>query len=125
MSIIVHFILVLLNRMLRTYRFAILGLSLSTLLDINQPQDLLRSLINTISEYEQSKEDSDKLKGGIVCSSPYLAAYPATDVLHSQQRIKFPKTKAQKKGASGIAEYTGSYTDSPADASYLLAPSIV
>ncbi|PPR03953.1 hypothetical protein CVT26_001158 [Gymnopilus dilepis] len=88
----------------RTYRFAILGLSLSTLLDINQPQDLLRGLINTISEYEQSKEDSDKLKGGI--------------------RIKFPKTKAQKKGASGIAEYTGSYTDSPADASYLLSPSI-
>ncbi|KAF8911184.1 hypothetical protein CPB84DRAFT_1922512 [Gymnopilus junonius] len=88
----------------RTYRFAILGLSLSTLLDINQPQDLLRGLINTISEYEQSKEDSDKLKGGI--------------------RIKFPKTKNQKKGASGIAEYTGSYTDSPADASYLLSPLI-
>ncbi|KDR81854.1 hypothetical protein GALMADRAFT_221725 [Galerina marginata CBS 339.88] len=88
----------------RTYRFAILGLSLSTLLDINQPQDLLRGLINTISEYEQSKEEGDKSKGGI--------------------RIKFPKTKNPKKGAPGIAEYTGSYADSSADASYLLAPSI-
>jgi hypothetical protein len=43
----------------RTYRFAILGLSLSTLLDINQPHDLLRGLINTITEFDQSKEEGE------------------------------------------------------------------
>jgi hypothetical protein len=37
-------------------------MSLSNLLDINQPQDLLRGLLNTLSEYDQAKEDSDKPK---------------------------------------------------------------
>jgi len=46
----------------RTKRFAILGMSLSSLLDIHQPQDLLRGLLNTLSEYDQSKEESDKPK---------------------------------------------------------------
>ncbi|KAJ7460943.1 hypothetical protein B0H11DRAFT_2160404 [Mycena galericulata] len=46
----------------RTFRFAILGMSLSTLLDISQPQDLLKGLISTLQEYEQSREDSDKPK---------------------------------------------------------------
>jgi hypothetical protein len=46
----------------RTKRFAILGMSLSNLLDIHQPQDLLRGLLNTLTEYDQSKEDSDKPK---------------------------------------------------------------
>lgn len=49
----------------RTYRFAVLGMSLSNLLDINQPQDLLRGLINTLSEYDQNKDDNDKPK--MVC----------------------------------------------------------
>jgi hypothetical protein len=51
-----------------TYRFAILGMSLSNLLDISQPQDLLRGLSNTLSEYDQSKEDSDKPK---IVRSPF------------------------------------------------------
>lgn len=37
-------------------------MSLGNLLDINQPQDLLRGLINTLSEYDQSKEESEKPK---------------------------------------------------------------
>src|ERR1700683_136476 len=52
----------------RTKRFAILGMSLSNLLDISQPQDFLRGLLNTLAEYDQSKEDSDKPK--MVCFSP-------------------------------------------------------
>ncbi|KAJ7221711.1 hypothetical protein GGX14DRAFT_559193 [Mycena pura] len=44
----------------RTYRFATLGMSLSGLLDITQPRDLLKGLISTLQEYEQSREDSDK-----------------------------------------------------------------
>jgi hypothetical protein len=35
-------------------------MSLSNVLDINQPQDLLRGLLNIISEYEQNKEDGEK-----------------------------------------------------------------
>jgi hypothetical protein len=45
--------------MCRTYRFATLGLSLSNLLDINNPQDLLRAILNTVTEYDQAKEDND------------------------------------------------------------------
>lgn len=52
----------------RTKRFAILGMSLSNLLDINQPQDLLKGLLNTLTEYDQSKEESDKPK--MVCWLP-------------------------------------------------------
>ncbi|PPQ65308.1 hypothetical protein CVT24_011435 [Panaeolus cyanescens] len=81
----------------RTARFAILGLSLSTLLDINQPQDLLRGLLNTITEYDQAKDDGDK---------------------QSKMRRRF-LPKAGRK----VSEYTGSYADSPIDASYLIAPS--
>lgn len=46
--------------LLRTYRFATLGLSLSNLLDINNPQDLLRTVLNTVTEYDQSKEENDR-----------------------------------------------------------------
>ncbi|KAF9009447.1 hypothetical protein BDQ17DRAFT_1235794, partial [Cyathus striatus] len=86
----------------RTHRFAILGLSLSTLLDINQPQDLLRGLLNTVTEFDQSKEESDKPK------------------MRPPKRLFRPKTA--KKGASGVTEYAGSYTDSLMDASYLTIP---
>ncbi|KAF4614670.1 hypothetical protein D9613_003218 [Agrocybe pediades] len=85
----------------RTQRFAILGLSLSTLLDINQPSDLLRGLINTITEYDQSKEENDN---------------------KPKMRLRL-KSKNPKKGAAGIPEYAGSYTDT-ADTSFLLVPSI-
>ena len=46
----------------RTYRFAILGMSLSNLLDIQQPQDLLRGIMNIMTEYEQSKEEGERPK---------------------------------------------------------------
>ncbi|XP_006458575.1 hypothetical protein AGABI2DRAFT_183594 [Agaricus bisporus var. bisporus H97] len=46
----------------RTYRFAILGFNLSNLLDINNPHDLLRAILNTITEHEQSKDESDRPK---------------------------------------------------------------
>lgn len=37
-------------------------MSLSNLLDINQPQDLLRGIIHTLAEHDQAKEDTDKSK---------------------------------------------------------------
>ncbi|KAL0947503.1 hypothetical protein HGRIS_013603 [Hohenbuehelia grisea] len=81
----------------RTYRFAVLGMSLSNLLDIQQPQDLLRGLLNTLTEYEQAKEDSDKPK----------------------MRLFRPKLKRQTVG--GFTEYAVSYSDA-SETSYLVAP---
>ncbi|KAK2460624.1 hypothetical protein APHAL10511_007094 [Amanita phalloides] len=46
----------------RSLRYVILGMSLSNLLDMNSPQDLLRGLTNIMNEFDQSKEDNDKSK---------------------------------------------------------------
>ena len=46
----------------RTHRFAILAMSLSSLFDISQPSDFLRSALNMLTEYEQAKEDNDRPK---------------------------------------------------------------
>jgi hypothetical protein len=37
-------------------------MSLSSLFDITQPTDCLRSALNMLTEYEQAKEDSDRPK---------------------------------------------------------------
>ncbi|KAG6865623.1 hypothetical protein C0991_000910 [Blastosporella zonata] len=82
----------------RTNRFAVLGMSLSNLLDINQPQDLLRGLMNTISEYDIIKDDGDKSK------------------MRQSKRLFRPKLS--KRGGS---EYAVSFTEG-SDTSYLLTP---
>ncbi|KAH9170775.1 hypothetical protein EDB89DRAFT_1975792 [Lactarius sanguifluus] len=46
----------------RTHRFAVLAMSLSSLFDISQPTDFLRSALNVLTEYEQGKEDNDRPK---------------------------------------------------------------
>ncbi|TFK72152.1 hypothetical protein BDN72DRAFT_887303 [Pluteus cervinus] len=79
----------------RTYRFAILGMSLSTLLDINQPNDLLRGLLNVMSEFDQAKEDGDKPK------------------IRQSKRLFRPKTAKRQVGGFG------DYLDSD---SYLVMP---
>ncbi|TFK27348.1 hypothetical protein FA15DRAFT_586483 [Coprinopsis marcescibilis] len=84
----------------RTTRFAILALSLSGLLDINQPQDLLRSLLNTVTEYDQAKEEgSDKSK------------------------IRLFKPKNRRGTNAPIPEFSGSFSES-SDTSYLFTPHI-
>ncbi|KAJ7349081.1 hypothetical protein DFH08DRAFT_135167 [Mycena albidolilacea] len=85
----------------RTYRFAILGMSLSGLLDISHPQDLLKGLINTLQEYEQSREDSDKPK------------------IRPAKRLF--RTKMGKRPGM-LGEYGASYSD--ASEAYLVAPHI-
>ncbi|KAF9448913.1 hypothetical protein P691DRAFT_813422 [Macrolepiota fuliginosa MF-IS2] len=79
----------------RTYRFAILGFSLSNLLDINNPQDLLRGLLNIVTEFDRSEEESDKIK-------------------------RMFRKGAKKGAASNTTEYTGS--ELTMDASYLMTP---
>ncbi|KAI4524014.1 hypothetical protein EV121DRAFT_257980 [Schizophyllum commune] len=88
----------------RTSRFTILGMSLANLLDVHQPPDLLRGLLNTLAEYEQGKEDSEKSK------------------MRQPKRLFRPGKKRVAGG--GIGEYTVSYADSAADATYVVTPHV-
>ncbi|KAG1768615.1 hypothetical protein EV702DRAFT_1144266 [Suillus placidus] len=85
----------------RTYRFAILAMSLSNLLDIPQVQDFLRGLMNTMNEYDQAREEPDR-----------------------QPKIRLFRSKvAKRQAAGGFAEYTVPYTDG-SETSYLVSPHI-
>ena len=55
----------------------------------------------------------------------YVTYYTSCVSIKLCQKLSKFKTKSSKKGALGIAEYSGSYVDSTADTSYLLMPSIV
>jgi hypothetical protein len=64
----------------RTYRFAILGMSLSNLIEVKEPYDLLKGLLNTMNEYEQSKDKEDiGDKPKMVCSLYRGDCYFGTD----------------------------------------------
>ncbi|TFK46019.1 hypothetical protein OE88DRAFT_1715160 [Heliocybe sulcata] len=84
----------------RTYRFAVLGMSLSTLFDIQQPQDLLKGLLNTLNEYENMKEGDERPRVGVKL---------------------FSRSKLSKRQAGAINDYAISYSDT-ADTSYLMMP---
>ncbi|KAF9072871.1 hypothetical protein BDP27DRAFT_1319546 [Rhodocollybia butyracea] len=84
----------------RTTRFLILGMSLANLLDVPQPQDFLRGLLNTLVEYDQAKEDPDKPK------------------IRQPRRLFRGKLGGKRPGV--LSEYSGSYADSAE--SYLVTP---
>ncbi|KAJ3877136.1 hypothetical protein F5051DRAFT_440839 [Lentinula edodes] len=84
----------------RTTRFLILGMSLANLLDVPQPQDFLRGLLNTLLEYDQAKEDTEKPK------------------MRQPRRLFRGKLGGKRPGV--MSEYSGSYTDSTE--SYLVNP---
>jgi hypothetical protein len=44
----------------RTRRYAILAMSLAAFFDVPQPNELLRGLLNTLTEFEQNKDESDR-----------------------------------------------------------------
>ena len=48
--------------MIRTSRFAVLGMSLSNVFDITNANDLMKGLLNILAEYEQSKDENYKPK---------------------------------------------------------------
>jgi hypothetical protein len=83
----------------RTKRFAILGMSLSNLLDIHQAQDLLRGLLNTLTEYDQAKEDSDKPK--MVRDLPIELLFQFLQTLHLSAYSK-PKWQNGKLQAASL-----------------------
>jgi len=80
----------------RTYRFAVLGMSLSSMFEVKDTFDLLKGLINILTEYDQIKDDPiDKPK------------------------MRIFRTKLNKK--QGFGEYTMSYSDT-SETSYLITP---
>ncbi|THH21083.1 hypothetical protein EW146_g415 [Bondarzewia mesenterica] len=81
----------------RTSRFTVLSMSLSTLFDIHQPQDLLRGLLNMITEYEQAKEENEKPK------------------------MRLFNRKMPKRQAGGITDYSMPLPDT-SETSYLINP---
>jgi hypothetical protein len=57
-------------------------MSLSSLFDISQPSDFLRSALNMLTEYEQAKEDNERPKivwlPTLICFAwPLIAVTPA------------------------------------------------
>ncbi|TCD62393.1 hypothetical protein EIP91_006947 [Steccherinum ochraceum] len=83
----------------RTYRFAMLGMSLAHSFDVKEPQDLLRGLLNALNEYETAKDDGDRPK------------------IRTIFRSGRPKRQA------GGTDYSVSYPDS-SDATFLLLPHV-
>ncbi|KAF9793311.1 hypothetical protein BJ322DRAFT_1033950 [Thelephora terrestris] len=80
----------------RTYRFTVLGMSLSSMFEVKDTFDLLRGLLNILSEYEQIKDDPiDKSK------------------------IRIFRTKPNKR--QGLGEYAMSYSDT-SETTYLITP---
>ncbi|KAK7689038.1 hypothetical protein QCA50_007729 [Cerrena zonata] len=83
----------------RTYRFAILGMSLANSFDVKDPQDFLRGLSNALNEYDQNKDDGERLK----------------------MRSLF--RPGRSKRPLGAADYAVSYADS-SDTSFLVLPHV-
>jgi hypothetical protein len=92
----------------RTARFATLGMSLSSLLDIQQPQDLLRGLINTLTEYDQSKEESDKPR-----MVPFTSLFCHSTILNvfgiASTKTSLPYQAREKRGGSCRTEQLRGY----------------
>ncbi|KAI0082874.1 hypothetical protein K474DRAFT_1655058 [Panus rudis PR-1116 ss-1] len=83
----------------RTYRFAILGMSLAHSFDVKEPSDFLRGLSNALNEYEQSKDDN------------------------SQPKIRSLFRPGRSKRPLGASDYAMSYTDT-SDTSFLMMPHV-
>lgn len=103
----------------RTYRFAVLGMSLSSMFEVKDTFDLLKGLLNILSEYEQIKDDPiDKPKMVCIFFFGGLDSLPADS--NSSQRIF--RTKLNKR--HGLGEYAMSYSDT-SETSYLITPPMV
>ncbi|BGP13756.1 hypothetical protein JCM10213v2_001694 [Rhodosporidiobolus nylandii] len=92
----------------RTTRFAVLGMSLSSLLDISPAHDFLRSLLTLVQEYEAVPEDRF---GG-----------------KNQKSLFKVGSKSKRAGASaaasGGADFSMGLPQEGGEASYLLTPNI-
>ncbi|KIY68426.1 hypothetical protein CYLTODRAFT_489801 [Cylindrobasidium torrendii FP15055 ss-10] len=85
----------------RTWRFTVLGMSLSSLLDIHNPPDLYRNLIGTLTEWEQAKEENT-----------------------TNSKLRQAPKKLFRNRASGGKRPAELYLDAAGDSSYLITPTI-
>ena len=106
----------------RTHRFAILAMSLSSLFDITQPTDFLRSALNMLTEYEQAKEDSDRPKM-VAQRPPFLPVFFFVDLavlLPLASLETTAKTAHGRRGLScGYARYIRHLPHHPAHGKYI------
>ncbi|KAH8100215.1 hypothetical protein BXZ70DRAFT_893519 [Cristinia sonorae] len=83
----------------RTYRYALLGMSLAHSFDVKEPQDLLRGLLNAMTEYETSKDEGER------------------------PRMRALFRSGRPKRQPGANDYSVAYPDS-SDTSFLLLPHV-
>jgi hypothetical protein len=82
----------------RTYKFAVLGMSLSNLFDIHPAMDFLRTLASLLAEYDQLQDD-----------------------IKPKMRNLFRASKVPKRGGAG--DYATPYADA-GESSFLVLPSM-
>jgi hypothetical protein len=96
-------------------------MSLSSLFDITQPTDFLRSALNMLTEYEQAKEDSDRPK--MVAPTFFLPSYffiDLTPLLPLASLETTTQTTCGRRGlSSGYARYIRHLPHHPAHGKYV------
>ncbi|KAH9957169.1 hypothetical protein BGW80DRAFT_1257397 [Lactifluus volemus] len=93
----------------RTHRFSVLAMSLSSLFDVSQPTDCLRSALNMLTEYEQAKGRKRPAKDGIprLFSSASDKSFNHRLCIVHRQRLR----KRQQKRHMGVGDYTLDMSD--------------
>jgi len=89
----------------RTYRFAILGMSLAQSFDVKEPQDLLRGLSNALIEYDQNKDDHERDR----------------DRDRDRNRMRSLFRPGRQRRPAGASDFSVSYADA-SDTSFLVLP---
>lgn len=124
----------MLSRLTRTTKFAILGLSLSSLLDINNLQDFLKAMVNLLQEFESIPNDNFKPK-----ITGLSVSFSLSHSLHhhdqKKKKKKIDKTDCVQKGifkqssksarkSAGGTDYSITLQDA-GDPSFIYTPNIV
>jgi hypothetical protein len=102
-------------------RLAVLGMSLSALLDINVPHDFLRGLLSLAQEFDSVTDDKFDRKN--VRGGPNHEPRILLTVLR-QQRSLFRASTRTRKSNIGASDFSMGMQDA-GDTSYLLTPNIV
>ena len=102
----------------RTVTFAVLGMSLSVLLEITAAHDFLRGLLSLLQEYDTITDENFKAKT-VRTNSPKFCE---SELMASKQKNLFKAGKGKRP--SGAADYPLSMQDS-GDHSYFFSPNIV
>ncbi|KDQ12287.1 hypothetical protein BOTBODRAFT_113023 [Botryobasidium botryosum FD-172 SS1] len=86
----------------RTFKFAVLGMSLSNLFDIHPPTEFLRALTNLLAEYDQFQDVNFRPK---------------------KRNLFRTSNRPRRAGGAGVNDFAAAYSDS-GETSYLFSPNI-